>query len=76
MLTLTTDLRHDPWCSCRTSFDVVGADGPKCPRDYREPQPYLDPVTGETEYYWLGNPIDMGVYDDDPNPYHGTYSEE
>jgi len=22
------------------------------------------------------NPIDMGAYDDDPNPYHGNYSDE
>lgn len=21
------------------------------------------------------NPIEQGVYDDDPNPYHGDYSE-
>jgi hypothetical protein len=55
-----------------------------------QPTPYCDdcefdhwgdcsdpaPSTYTPDYaadYWNG--IDQGVYDDDPNPYHGDYSE-
>lgn len=32
---------------------------------------YDDDVTSG---FW--NPIEQGMYDDDPNPYHGDYSED
>jgi dUTP pyrophosphatase len=31
---------------------------------------------GSTNVAYIDNPTEMGMYDDDPNPYHGTYSED
>lgn len=78
MQTLTTDLVHDPFCTCRTTFQIVDFSerGPSCDLiDGPMPEPYLDAATGDTEYYWP-NEVDSGRWDDDPNPYAGTYSEE
>ncbi len=45
--------------------------------DFYEPDAHLeddyDLSQGEG---WDFNPIEQGMYDDDPSPYSGTYSEE
>jgi len=44
---------------------------PGCPQDACHPQDEYDYY--ESEFF---NPVDQGVYDDDPNPYHGDYSDD
>ena len=47
---------------------------------YGGPEDPPEELDGESGNGWDGwasfNPIEQGVYDDDPNPYDGTYSEE
>jgi hypothetical protein len=34
-----------------------------------------DRLREQYEDYYYSSDVDMGMYDDDPNPYHGDYSE-
>ena len=36
----------------------------------------MDPYDYDCDYDYVDAREDDGRYDDDPNPYHGTYSEE
>ena len=51
------------WAACNSRRNAAD----KCGYDEDRSDPYYD---------FLANDIEQGRYDDDPNPYHGTYSEE
>lgn len=47
---------------------------PGCPQDACHPVEDFDPDDFDmsTTHLWeYDNPVDLGMYDDDPNPYHG-----
>lgn len=54
---------------------------PGCPQDACHPDDTYDAEREQAhweqdaDYMALYNPVDMGMYDDDPSPYSGDYSE-
>ena len=52
---------------------------PGCPQDACHPVDEYDEAEEEAKFgqqdadYW--SPVEQGFYDDDPNPYHGDYSD-
>lgn len=57
---------HAEWH--RNSGNPMGTPG--CPMDACHPVDE-DYDMSETHLWEYDNPVDMGMYDDDPNPYHG-----
>ncbi len=54
--------------NCDSTFCVTDGDEPDCCQDATD--------DGWLDDYDTFNPIDQGLYDDDPSPYDGTYSED
>ncbi len=61
---MTPKERHDPaW---------LQQEPPDLPEDDHLESDFDDRMNGGFDF----NPIEQGLYDDDPSPYGGTYSEE